>query len=181
MAACVYSALYREQRSFTEVADMPDQAHRYVMPTTALGQRSGRIFNRSVAWLTDQGISILGSRVLTVRGRSSGQLRSTPVNLLTLDGERYLVSPRGHTQWARNLRAAGAGTLRLGRRTEAFTATELADADKPPVLSAYLRRWKFEVGMFFDGVGPEQHDKLREISPGYPVFRISLADDQPHR
>ena len=157
---------------------MPDPARRYVMPTTALGQLSGRIFNHSVAWLTDRGISILGSRVLTVRGRKSGQLRSTPVNLLSLDGERYLVSPRGHTQWARNLRVAGAGSLRLGRRTEAFTATELTDADKPPVLSAYLRRWKFEVGMFFDGVGPDQHDKLREISPGYPVFRISLADDQ---
>ena len=155
---------------------MPDPARRYVMPTTALGQLSGRIFNRSVAWLADLGISILGSRVLTVRGRNSGQLRSTPVNLLTLDGQRYLVSPRGHTQWARNLRVAGAGTLRLGRRTEAFTATELTDADKPPVLSAYLRRWKFEVGMFFDGVGPDQHDKLREISPGYPVFRISRSD-----
>jgi deazaflavin-dependent oxidoreductase (nitroreductase family) len=160
---------------------MTDHAHRYVMPATALGQRSGRIFNRSVAWLADHGISILGSRVLTVRGRSSGQLRSTPVNLLTLDGERFLVSPRGHTQWARNLRVAGAGTLRLGRRTEAFTATELTDADKPPVLSAYLRRWKFEVGMFFDGAGPDQHDKLREIAPGYPVFRISLADDQARR
>jgi deazaflavin-dependent oxidoreductase (nitroreductase family) len=159
---------------------MPDPAHRYVMPTTAIGQRSVHVFNRSVAWLTERGISILGSRVLTVRGRYSGQLRSTPVNLLTLDGERYLVSPRGYTQWARNLRVAGVGTLRLGRRTEAFTATELTDADKPPVLSAYLRRWKFEVGMFFDGVGPDQHDKLREISPGYPVFRINLADDQAH-
>jgi deazaflavin-dependent oxidoreductase (nitroreductase family) len=164
------------------MADMPaDPARRYVMPSTPLGQLSGRIFNRSVAWLADRGISLLGSRVLTVRGRNSGQLRSTPVNLLTLDGERYLVSPRGHTQWARNLRAAGAGTLRLGHRTEAFTATEVPDAGKPPVLSAYLRRWKFEVGMFFDGVGPDQHEKLREISPGYPVFRINLATDQARR
>lgn len=155
-----------------------DPAPRHVTPATPLGRLSGRFFNRSVAWLTDRGISILGSRVLTVRGRSSGQPRSTPVNLLTLDGDRYLVSPRGHTQWVRNLRAAGGGTLRLGRRTEAFTAAELADADKLPVLVAYLRRWRFEVGTFFDGVRPDQHDKLREISPGYPVFRISPAHDQ---
>jgi deazaflavin-dependent oxidoreductase (nitroreductase family) len=165
-----------------EVAKMSsDPASRYVRPTSPLGQFSGRFFNRSVAWLTDRGVSILGSRVLTVPGRSSGQPRSTPVNLLILDGERYLVSPRGQTQWVRNMRAAGGGTLRLGHRIEAFTATELADADKLPVLSAYLRRWKFEVGMFFDGVRADQHDKLREISPGYPVFRISPAPDQPHR
>jgi deazaflavin-dependent oxidoreductase (nitroreductase family) len=157
-----------------------DPARRYVIPTTPLGQLSGRLFNRSVAWLTDRGISLLGSRVLTVRGRSSGQPRSTPVNVLTLDGERYLVSPRGQTQWVRNLRVAGGGTLRLGHRAEAFTATELADGDKLPVLSAYLRRWRFEIGMFFDGVRPDEHDKLREISPGYPVFRISHAPDQAH-
>ena len=71
------------------------------------------------------------------------------------------------------MRVAGAGRLRLGRRVEDFTATELADTDKPAVLRAYLKRWKFEVGMFFDGVGPDASDeKLLEIAPGYPVFRI---------
>lgn len=152
-----------------------NDAGRYVLPTTPLGRLSAQTFNRSVAWLTGHGISILGSRVLTVRGRKSGEPRSTPVNLLTLNGRRYLVSPRGHTQWSRNLRAAGTGTLTVGHRSEAFTATELADADKPEVLSAYLRRWKFEVGVFFDGVRPDQDDKLREIAPGYPVFLINEA------
>ena len=149
---------------------------RYVMPTTPLGRLSGRLFNSSVAWLTRRGMSVWGSRVLYVRGRTSGQWRSNPVNVLTLGGQRYLVAPRGHTQWVRNLRAAGGGELRVGRTTEPFTAIELADDLKPEILRAYLRRWKFEVGVFFDGVdanAPE--DKLREIAPGYPVFLIRAA------
>jgi len=102
---------------------------RYVQPD--LGTR---VFNSAVAALTRAGVSVWGSRVLAVRGRTSGLWRTTPVNPLTLNGERYLVAPRGETQWVRNMRAAGGGELRVGRRAEPFTATELADADKPPVL-----------------------------------------------
>jgi deazaflavin-dependent oxidoreductase (nitroreductase family) len=127
-----------------------------------------------VAGLTRMGISLLGSRILYVRGRKSGQWRTTPVNLLVHEGERYLVAPRGHTQWVRNMRVAKGGELHIGRRVEVFTATELADEDKPEILRAYLKRWRFEVAMFFDGVGPDASDeKLLEIAPGYPVFRIS--------
>jgi deazaflavin-dependent oxidoreductase (nitroreductase family) len=143
------------------------------MPTTPAGRLTGRIFNSSVAWLTRHGFSVWGSRVLYVRGRTSGQWRSNPVNLLTVDGRRYLVAPRGHTQWVRNLRAAGGGELRVGRKVEQFTAAELADDRKPPILRAYLKRWKFEVGVFFDGVGADAPDeKLLEMAPGYPVFLI---------
>jgi deazaflavin-dependent oxidoreductase (nitroreductase family) len=134
-----------------------------------------RIFNDAVARLTKLGISVWGSRVLFVRGRTSGEWRSTPVNLLTFEGQRYLVAPRGTTQWVRNIRAAdGAGELHLGRRVEPFTAIELADDDKPPVLRAYLKRWKMEIGVFFDGVDASApQEKLREIAPGYPVFRVT--------
>jgi deazaflavin-dependent oxidoreductase (nitroreductase family) len=126
-----------------------------------------------VAVLTGRGISLLGSRVLEVRGRTSGQPRRTPVNLLDLDGERYLVAPRGETQWARNLRVSGEGRLLVGRRSESFTATELSDEEKAPILRAYLARWKFEVGVFFDGVGPDSSDQeLREAAPKHPVFRV---------
>jgi deazaflavin-dependent oxidoreductase (nitroreductase family) len=131
------------------------------------------VFNRAVALLTRAGISVLGSRVLEVRGRKSGEPRHTPVNLLTYEGGRYLVSPRGHTQWVRNLRASGEGRLRLGRRSEPFTATELTDDEKPPLLRAYLKRWKAEVGVFFGGVGPDSSDdELRRIAPDHPVFRL---------
>jgi deazaflavin-dependent oxidoreductase (nitroreductase family) len=132
-----------------------------------------RFSRRLVSGLTRMGISLLGSRILYVRGRKTGEWRTTPVNLLVHEGERYLVAPRGHTQWVRNMRVAGGGELHIGRRVEVFTATELADEDKPEILRAYLKRWKFEVGMFFDGVGPDASDeKLLEIAPGYPVFRL---------
>jgi deazaflavin-dependent oxidoreductase (nitroreductase family) len=133
------------------------------------------IFNRGVAGLTRLGVSVWGSRVLRVRGRKSGEWRSTPVNLLTHGGVTYLVAPRGVTQWVRNLRAAGAGELQLGRRTTPFTASEVGEDDKPEILRAYLRRWKMEVGTFFGGVGPDSSDDdLRRIGPDHPVFRITL-------
>jgi deazaflavin-dependent oxidoreductase (nitroreductase family) len=134
------------------------------------------IFNSAVAALTKLGVSVWGSRVLYVRGRKSGELRSTPVNLLTVDGTTYLVAPRGHTQWVRNLRVAGTGELHVGRRVEVFTATELADEVKPAILRAYLKRWKFEVGVFFDGVDDKASDEeLLRIAPGYPAFEITIA------
>ncbi len=131
------------------------------------------VFNKAVALATRAGISVWGSRILQVRGRKSGELRETPVNLLTYDGARYLVAPRGTTQWVRNLRVADEGGLRVGRHTERFRATELADTEKPEVLRAYLKRWKMEVGVFFDGVDANSSDDdLRRIAPDHPVFRI---------
>jgi deazaflavin-dependent oxidoreductase (nitroreductase family) len=144
---------------------------RYVQP----GWFTRNVFNRLVAGFTRLGVSVWGSRVLEVRGRTSGEPRRVPVNLLTVEGTRYLVAPRGETQWVRNLRASsGQGTLLLGRRREDFAATELGDDDKPRLLRAYLKRWKAEIGMFFQGVGPDApDDELRRIAPGYPVFRLS--------
>ncbi|MFF3346993.1 nitroreductase family deazaflavin-dependent oxidoreductase [Streptomyces sp. NPDC002779] len=133
------------------------------------------VLNRTVAWLTRRGLSVWGSRVLAVRGRKSGQWRTTPVNLLTVDGRHYLVAPRGHVQWTHNMRAAGGGELHLGKKGEAFTSTELSDDDKVPVLRAYLKRWNAEVGVFFNGVGPKSPDTdLRRIAPDHPVFEVTL-------
>jgi deazaflavin-dependent oxidoreductase (nitroreductase family) len=133
------------------------------------------VFNRSVAALTRLGISVLGSRVLEVTGRKSGQPRHTPVNLLTLDGREYLVAPRGETEWVRNVRAAdGQLTLLLGRRRDERVATEVTGAAKVPILRAYLRRWKAEVGVFFEGVGPDSSDEaLDAIGPRHPVFTLN--------
>jgi deazaflavin-dependent oxidoreductase (nitroreductase family) len=132
-----------------------------------------RVFNRMVGGLTAMGISVMGSRVLAVRGRKSGEWRTVPVNLLTVDGQRYLVAPRGNVQWVRNMRAAGGGELRLGRRVEEFHVEELADADKPVVLRRYLKQWAWEVGRFFEGVTADSDDaRLLEIAPGFPVFRV---------
>jgi deazaflavin-dependent oxidoreductase (nitroreductase family) len=137
------------------------------------GWFTAQIFNPVIQGLTRLGVSIAGSRVLEVRGRKSGEPRRTPVNLLTVDGTRYLVAPRGHTQWVRNLRARGEGRLLVGRRAETFSAVEVGDEEKPPLLRAYLKRWKWEVGAFFAGVGPDSSDdELRRIAPDHPIFRI---------
>jgi deazaflavin-dependent oxidoreductase (nitroreductase family) len=139
----------------------------------APGWFTRKVFNPFVALLTRVGISVLGSRVLAVRGRTSGELRTTPVNLLDIEGKRYLVSPRGEGQWVKNLRVAGTGELRVGRRVEEFAARELPDTDKPPILRAYLKRWQMEVGVFFDGVSAKStDDQLAAIAPRHPIFEV---------
>ena len=146
-----------------------DSPPRYVRP----GWFTTNVFNRIVAALTRAGLSVWGSRELRVRGRKSGEWRSTPVNLLTYQGRRYLVAPRGETQWVRNLRVAGEGELRVGSRTERFRATEVPDESKPDILREYLRRWKTEVGVFFGGTSAQSSDdELRRIAPNHPIFRF---------
>jgi deazaflavin-dependent oxidoreductase (nitroreductase family) len=145
---------------------------RYVQP----GWFTQHVFNRTVRRLTRMGISVAGSRELRVRGRKSGEWRSTPVNLLTAEGDRYLVSPRGTTQWVRNIRTSGEGELRVGRRVEAFHVVELADEVKVPVLREYLRKWGWEVGAFFEGIDKRSTDEdLARIASGFPVFRVLAA------
>jgi deazaflavin-dependent oxidoreductase (nitroreductase family) len=154
----------------TEMTEMTTTTDRYLEP----GWFTRNVFNRLVRRLTRLGLSIKGSRELRVRGRSSGEWRSTPVNLLTLGDDQYLVAPRGTTQWVRNLRAVGGGELRVGRRVQEFRAAEVADEAKVEILREYLRRWKAEVGVFFDGVGPDATDaELAAIASGYPVFALS--------
>lgn len=138
--------------------------------------RGARAMNRVVAALTRRGMSLWGSRVLSVAGRTTGIMRSTPVNVLTLDGEQYLVAARGNTEWVRNLRAARIGKLSVGKREEWFEGIEILDDDRLPVLRAYLRRWAWEVGAFFDGVTADaSDDELRTAAGKHPVFRIEPA------
>lgn len=142
---------------------------RYVAP----GWFTDRIFNRAVRTLTRWGLPLAGSRVLIVAGRRSGVDRATVVNVLDVGGERFLVAPRGTTDWVRNIRVASSATLRVGRRVETITVDEVADEHKVPVLRAYLERWGWEVGQFFEGVDRHATDHdLEAIAPGFPVFRI---------
>lgn len=132
------------------------------------------VFNKAVIGATRLGVSVWGSRVLEVRGRKTGEARRTPVNLLSWEGATYLVAPRGEAQWVRNVRAANGGLdLLLGRTRTHYVASELSDAEKVPVLRAYLGRWKAEVGIFFDGVGPKSTDEeIAAIAAKHPVFAI---------
>ena len=142
---------------------------RYLAP----GWFTRRVANPLMAGLTRAGLSMRGSRVLHVQGRRSGDWHTVPVNPLTLDGVQYLVAPRGETQWVRNLRAAGHGRLQLGRRRTAFTATEVGELGlKAPILQSYLRTWRSEVGVFFDGVDGDSIEALHDIADGYPIFVV---------
>jgi len=146
-----------------------NNGHRYLPP----GWFTRNVFNRFVNWLARRGVSVVGSRELRIVGRSTGAVRTTVVNLLTVDGRRYLVAPRGTTQWVRNLRAAGQGELRVGRKLEAFRGRELADDEKPDVLRAYVEKWRWEVGQFFEGLSKQPTDaELAGIAPGFPVFEV---------
>ena len=95
------------------------------------------------------------------------------MNLLTYENKQYLVAPRGQTQWVRNLRVSRAGELLLGSKAQPFQALEIGDDEKVPILRAYLKRWKAEVGVFFSGVGPDSDEQeVRRIAPDHPVFRV---------
>lgn len=140
------------------------------------GSRSTIRMNSVIGWLARHGVSLLGSQELSVRGRKSGQPQRIPVNLHTYEGVQYLVSARGHSQWVRNMRAAGAGELRVGRRTRAFTAVEIADDEqKMIVVRAYLERWGWEVNQYFQGITAKSTDaELLAACPDHPVFRITV-------
>jgi deazaflavin-dependent oxidoreductase (nitroreductase family) len=137
----------------------------------------GQRFNDLIGLLTRAGIGVWGARTLEVAGRKSGQPRRNPVNLLVVDGRHYLVAARGETEWVRNLRAAGGRlVLILGRRRQEWSAIEVADDAKAEILRSYLRRWKAEVGMFFDGADAKSSDEqLAAIAPRHPVFEITVS------
>ena len=150
------------------MTQQPAAAARYIQAT-----RSDVVFMKVVRWLTDHGVSLLGSRVLTVRGRKTGNPQSVPVNLLPLHGERFLVAPRGNTQWVRNVRAAGEAQLRVGRRVETVRLVEVPADRRVPVLRVYLTRWGWEVGRFVEGLTKRSTDaELAAAAPGMPVFRL---------
>lgn len=153
----------------TTTTTTADAAVRYVEPT-----RADARFNRLVGALVRRGVGLAGARELRVVGRRSGQVRATVVNVLTLDGERYLVAPRGRTEWVRNLRVAGEGSLHLGRREERFVGVEVDDVErKVAVIRAYLERWAWEVGRFLEVVDASSSDaELAAVADGFPVFRI---------
>ncbi len=150
-----------------------DQSAQYRKP----GVLTRKFMNPVVVLVMRAGVSVWGSRILEVPGRTSGIPRRTPVNVLELDGRRYVVSPRGEGQWVKNVRANGGRlALLLGRRRQELSAAELSDSQKSPVLRAYLRKWKMEVGVFFDGVGADSEETdLQRIASSHPVFVLSEA------
>ncbi|MFD6276211.1 nitroreductase family deazaflavin-dependent oxidoreductase [Streptomyces sp. NPDC060209] len=145
----------------------------YYLQAGAFAQR----MNSVVGWLARHGVSLLGSAEMSVRGRKSGRMQRIPVNPHRHDGVQYLVSARGHSQWVRNMRVAGGGELKVGRKVRAFTAVEIADdQQKVRILRAYLKRWGWEVDQYFQGVTVKSTDaELLAACPDHPVFRITVG------
>ena len=138
--------------------------------------RAARAANAAIRWLAEMGISIAGTRALRVRGRKTGKQRGVVINLLTIDGVDYLVSPRGNTQWARNVRAAGVVEMGPRWRSAPTRVTEVDDADKPEVLRRYLARWYWQVKGYVAGLTPESsEEQLRAAAPSIPVFVLAEA------
>ena len=132
-----------------------------------------RVFNEMIRGLAEVGISIGGTTALRVRGRRTGKRRGVVINLLTMDGQDYVVSPRGNTQWARNARAAGEVELGPRWRTRPVPVAEVADDAKPAVLARYLDRWFWQVKGHVAGLTPQSGEQeLRAAGPSIPVFRV---------
>lgn len=141
------------------------------------GSRLNVRLNSVIGWLARHGLSLAGSAELSVRGRKSGRTQRIPVNPHTQDGVQYIVSARGHSQWVRNMRAAGGGELRVGRKVRSFTAVELPDEEKLPILRTYLEKWGWEVNQYFQGVTARSSDEeIAAAAHDHPVFRITVRN-----
>ena len=131
-----------------------------------------RLFNRGVGALVRLGVGPAHMHVLEVRGRKTGKLYSLPVDLLLEEGKQYLVAPRGHTQWVRNAEVNGQVTLRRGGRSRRYRLRALSDAEKPPILKAYLDRFRREVQRFFPVPAGSSSEAFIPIAQRYPAFEL---------
>ena len=131
-----------------------------------------RAFNRIFGFLVGLGLGFSHNYLLQVRGRKSGRLYSTPIDLLELKGKRFLVAPRGRTQWVRNAEAAGEVTLKKGRSRLKFRLRPIPDGNKPEILKAYLDSFKREVQTYFPVQAGSPVESFRNIAPSYPAFEL---------
>jgi deazaflavin-dependent oxidoreductase (nitroreductase family) len=131
-----------------------------------------RMFNRTFGFLVGLGLGFSHNYLLEVRGRKSGKLFSTPVDLLERKGKRYLVAPRGRTQWVRNAETAGEITLKKGSSRQKLSLRPLADSEKPAILKAYLDSFKSEVQRYFPIAAGSPPEAFAELASSYPAFEL---------
>jgi deazaflavin-dependent oxidoreductase (nitroreductase family) len=136
-----------------------------------------KLFNRTLGFLVGVGLGPSHIHLLEVRGRKSGKLFSTPVDLLELQGRRYLVAPRGRTQWVRNAEAAGEVTLKRGCTRNKFRLAAIPDADKPQILKAYLDTFKREVQTYFPVPAGSPAQAFVDLTSSYPAFELLLHSE----
>jgi deazaflavin-dependent oxidoreductase (nitroreductase family) len=131
-----------------------------------------RVFNRIFGFLVGLGLGFSHNYLLRVRGRKSGKIYSTPIDLLELGGKRFLVAPRGDTQWVRNAEAAGEVTLKKGSKRQKFGLRAVSDQEKPEILKAYLDQFRREVQRYFPVPAGSPVEAFRELVQSYPAFEL---------
>jgi deazaflavin-dependent oxidoreductase (nitroreductase family) len=131
-----------------------------------------KFFNSVFGLFAGIGLTPKKSVMLEVKGRRSGEPRSVPVNWVEHDGNRYLVSPRGESEWVRNVRAGGGqAVLRHGKR-ESVRLEELPAGERAPIIQAYLRENAMSTKQHF-GIDPKSDiAEFERIAHLHPVFRI---------
>ena len=134
-----------------------------------------KVFNSVFGWLVGLGLGFSHNYLLQVRGRKSGKLYSTPIDLLERDGTRYLVAPRGRTQWVRNAEAAGVVTLKKGSHSQNYRLRAVAGQEKPPILKAYLDAFRREVQRYFPVPAGSPPEAFLSVADDYPVFELLPA------
>jgi len=142
------------------------------LPSFRQPSATERAFNRIFGFLVGLGLGFSYNYLLQVRGRKSGKIYSTPIDLLERGGKRFLVAPRGRTQWVRNAEAAGEVTLKKGSKRERFHLRALSDAEKPEIVKAYLEQFKREVQRYFPVPAGSPLDAFRELVGSYPAFEL---------
>jgi len=131
-----------------------------------------RVVNRFYGWLTTLGLGPSYSFLLQIKGRKTGLIYSTPVNVLRYDKKLYLIGTRGHTQWSRNALAVKQATLKRGRISLGYRLRDLTDEEKPEILKAYLTRFNWMVRRFFPIPSDSPVSAFAAIAPQYPVFEL---------
>lgn len=136
-----------------------------------------KLFNRTFGFLVGLGFGLKHNYLLEVRGRKSGRVYSTPINLLLVGGpgsaeKRYLVAPRGRTQWVRNAEAAGEITLKKGSARQSFRLRPIPDSNKPELLKLYLERFTPTVQRYFPIKAGSPVEAFRDLAANYPVFEL---------
>ncbi|MFZ0286783.1 MAG: nitroreductase/quinone reductase family protein [Terriglobales bacterium] len=144
-----------------------------ILPTFRPPTAVERAFNRIFGALVGLGLGFSYNYLLQVKGRKSGKIYSTPIDLLELNGKRFLVAPRGRTQWARNAEAAGEVTLKKGSSRQHYRLRPLSDGEKPEILKAYLDSFKSEVQRYFPVAAGSPAESFRELSESYPAFELT--------
>jgi deazaflavin-dependent oxidoreductase (nitroreductase family) len=134
-----------------------------------------RLFNQVFGFVVGMGLGRSYHYVLEVRGRKTGKIYSTPVSLLEMNGKKFLVAPRGRTQWVRNAEATGEITLKKGSSQQRFGLRALSNADRPPILKEYLDRYRSEVQRYFPVAAGSPAEAFEEVAGSYPVFELRLV------